>query len=273
MNKSILHILILSLVLGGLFTSCKSKKKVTDSGDTVEEVRGRYEHLIDSINSHKTSPNTLSIKSKVYFKTPKLSDSFKMHIRMKKDSIIWISATYYKVEVARFLMSPDSVKMIDRKNGKYYAGDYEYIQNRFKIPLNFELFQSILLGNPFDLDSAVKVRTYSSRGHFILASLHNQWYNDGSGESTLKQQTNQIWIDPNTYRITKSKIAEYKTKKHFTTIYSDTLMVGGSEIPNGAQYILRDEEEMIFTSEYLKVEEREDMSFPFTISSKYEPIF
>ncbi|MGB0402864.1 MAG: DUF4292 domain-containing protein [Salibacteraceae bacterium] len=273
MNKHILHIFILLLALGSLFTSCKSKKKVSESNNTVEEVRGRYEHLIDSINSNKTSPNTLSIKSKVYFKTPKLSDSFKMHIRMKKDSIIWISATYYKVEVARFLMLPDSVKMIDRKNGKYYQGDYEYIQNRFKIPLDFQLFQSILLGNPFNLDSAVKVRTYSSRGKFILASLHNQWYDDGSGESTLKQQTNQIWIDPSTYRITKSKIAEYKTKKHFTTIYSDTLMIGGAEIPNGAKYILHNEDEMTFTSEYLKVEERDNMTFPFTISSKYEPIF
>jgi hypothetical protein len=254
-------------------SSCKSKKKAAEPVDYLALVDQKFDSVIDSVRNNKAFPQTLSIKSKVYFETPKLSDSFKMHIRMKKDSVIWISATYYKMEVARLLLTPDSVKMIDRKNGKYYLGDYDYIQNRFKVPLDFDLLQSILLGNPFSLDSAVKVRTYSSRGQLIMAALNNRWYDNGSGEKILKQQTTQIWIDPDTYRITKSKISEYKSRKHFKTTYSDTAMVNGYILPKGAVYEVKHDDDMIFTSEYLKIESPEDLSFPFTISSKYEPIF
>ncbi|MBD79161.1 MAG: hypothetical protein CL840_09595 [Crocinitomicaceae bacterium] len=271
-SKTPLHFILFIVVLA-LLTGCKTKKKIQKVDVQALMGKEKFESLEDSLYANKSNPESISIKSKVYFKTPKLSDSFKMHIRMKKDSIIWISATYYKVEVARLLLLPDSVKMIDRKNGKYYLGDYRYIENRFKVPLNFDLIQSILLGNPFRLDSAVKVRAYTSRGNIIIASLNNIWFDDGSGERQLKQQKTQMWIDPSTYRVKKSKIAEYKTKKHFTTMYSDTIMVNGHAIPNGAEYILRDDEETKFTSEYLKVESKPDMRFPFTISSKYEPIF
>lgn len=273
MNKQ-LTVSVLLGVLGILFlASCGSKKQVAEQTNRVSLVSEKFEQVIDSVYLRDNFPDKLSIKSKVHFKTPKLSDSFKMHIRLKKDSAIWISATYYRMEVARLLLMPDSVKMIDRKNGKYYIGDYKYIQNRFKVPLDFEMFQSVLLGTPFNLDSAIKIRSYNSRGNIILASLFDHWYDDGSGEKVLKQQTASIWIDPKTYLISKSKIAEYKTKKYFTTTYTDTTLVNGAIIPFGAKYEVKNEEDMLFTSEYLKVSVPEKMSMPFTISSKYEPIF
>jgi len=274
MSKSkIVFYIFISLFVFSVAQGCKSKKQFVES--KIEPVNGKekFEHLEDSLRANKSFPGNLSIKSKVYFETPKMSDSFKMHIRMKKDSIIWISATFYKMEVARFLLTPDSVKMIDRKNGKYYLGNYKYIANRFKVPLNFDLIQSIFLGNPFQLDSAVKVRAYTSRGNIIVASLNNLWFDDGSGEKKLVQQETRMWIDPDTYRVKKSKIGEYKTRRHFKTIYSDTIMIDGYSLPNGAEYLLRTDEEMKFTSNYLKVESKPDMRFPFSISSKYEPIF
>ena len=271
-SKFVLYIFI-SLFIVSFLQGCKSKKQVADAKVKPENSKEKFEHLEDSLIANKSFPGNLSIKSKVYFKTPKMTDSFKMHIRMKQDSIIWISVTFYKVEVARFLMTPDSVKVLDRKNGKYYLGDYKYIANRFKVPLDFELIQSIFLGNSFKLDSAVKVKAYSSRGNIIVASLNNLWFDNGSGEKLLVKQETQMWIDPETYRVKKSKIGEYNTKKRFTTTYSDTLMINGYSLPNGAEYVLRTEEEMKFTSNYLKVESKPDMRFPFTISSKYEPIF
>lgn len=274
MSKSkVVFYLFMSLFVFSTLQGCKSKNKVVET--MVQPVNGKekFEHLEDSLRANKSFPGNLSIKAKVYFETPKMSDSFKMHIRMKKDSIIWISATFYNMEVARFLMTPDSVKMIDRKNEKYYLGDYKYIANRFNVPLDFELIQSIFLGNPFKLDSAVKVRAYTSRGNIIVASLNNLWFDNGSGEKQLVQQETRMWVDPDTYRVKKSKIGEYKTRKHFTTTYSDTIMIDGYAIPNGAEYLLRTDEEMKFTSNYLKVESKPDLRFPFSISSKYEPIF
>lgn len=82
-------------------------------------------------------------------------NSFKATIRMKRDSIIWISISpALGVEVVRMIITPDSVKYVSKIPGDkhYYLGDFSVIRDVANMDLDFRQIQDILVGNAVFLD-------------------------------------------------------------------------------------------------------------------------
>ncbi len=254
-----------------LLFSCKTSQEIGRTKSKLEKLSPEEIATKNAIQPRLES--ALAIKSKVYFKTPKMSDSFKMHIRMKRDSIIWISATYYKVEVARFVFTQDSVKMIDRKNEKYFEGGYNFIQNLYNVPFNFSSLQATILGEPFDHTGYKKIRAYVSKNNYIVAGLSELKYQKPNGDEKSQQQVFTEWYSENDFKLLKSKISESKTKKSFTAEITERKLIDEVSIPLKAAYEVKAEEHLTFRSENLKITLPERQSYPFKISSKYEPMF
>lgn len=254
-----------------LLFSCKTTQEIERKRSNLEKLTPQ--EILVKNNTNPKLKGELAIKSKVYFKTPKLSDSFKMHIRMKRDSIIWISATYYKVEVARFVFTQDSVKMIDRKNEKYYLGGYTYIQNLYNVPFNFSSLQATILGEPYDQSNYKKVRSYTSKGNYIIAGLSELEFKKPNGEVKTQQQIYTEWFSGEKFLISKSKISESKTKKSFSSEIVERKMQNGIALPLKANYSVVSVEEVFFNAENWKITQPESQSYPLSISSKYEPLF
>ncbi|MFQ3326357.1 MAG: hypothetical protein ACJASM_000440 [Salibacteraceae bacterium] len=251
--------------------SCKTTQEINRKRSNLDKLTPQ-EILVKNSTNPKMK-GLLAIKSKVYFKTPKLSDSFKMHIRMKRDSIIWISATYYKVEVARFVFTQDSVKMIDRKNEKYYLGGYTFIQNLYNVPFNFSSLQATILGEPYDQSKYKKVRSYTSKGNYIVAGLSELEFKKPKGEIKTQQQIYTEWYAGEEFLIAKSKISESKTKKSFTSEILERKTTNGIPVPVKANYVILGAKRMSFEAENLKITQPETQSYPLSISLKYESLF
>lgn len=252
-------------------SSCKTTQEIERTRSNLEKLSP--EEIVQKSKTNSRLQGSLALKSKVYFKTSKLSDSFKMHIRMKRDSIIWISATYYKVEVARFVFTQDSVKMIDRKNEKYYKGGYTFIQNLYNVPFNFSSLQATILGEPYDHSGYKKVRAYTSKGNYIVAGLTELEFTKPNGEKKSQQQIYTEWFSEKTFEVVKSKISESKTKKSFSAEILERENVEGVQIPLKSTYVVTGNDEMSFKAENLKITVPETQSYPLTISAKYEPLF
>lgn len=88
----------------------------------------------------------LNIKSKVNFTTAGESQSFPVNIHIKKDSIIWLSIVV-GLEGARGIITQDSIIFLDRLHRTYYKFDFASLSKQFNYPLNYDLVQSILIGN------------------------------------------------------------------------------------------------------------------------------
>ncbi|GEO03808.1 hypothetical protein AAE02nite_14720 [Adhaeribacter aerolatus] len=74
--------------------------------------------------------------------------STNINIRMRKDSIIWISVVpALGIEAARIRLTQDSVHLLNRLKKEYFAGDYSYIKQKYKVDVTYDLLQAILLGN------------------------------------------------------------------------------------------------------------------------------
>jgi hypothetical protein len=76
---------------------------------------------------------------------------------MQKDSIIWISvnATIFSYEALRVLITPDSVKVLNRRDKIVQLRSVNYLKDLVDLPFDFYTLQDLLLGNPIYLDSNV----------------------------------------------------------------------------------------------------------------------
>ncbi len=88
----------------------------------------------------------LNIKSKINFTANNDTKSFPVNIHIRKDSIIWLSIVVM-IEGARAIITKDSVMLMDKINRNYYKFDFASLSKQFNYDLNYDLIQSIMIGN------------------------------------------------------------------------------------------------------------------------------
>ena len=113
--------LVYILLIVCLFTSCHSSKKAVNVTNTkhIDMVS-----LYDSITKHYGDFSTVSLKFSVESKELKfLPVQIKGSIRIKRDSVIWISvAPTMNLEVFRCMITTDSVKFYSKLQKTYFCG-------------------------------------------------------------------------------------------------------------------------------------------------------
>ena len=131
MNKRIL--LFVSLIF--LFTSCKkdlfqfkySEKKRLK----IEELDFEY----------------LQAKTKIQYEDGIQNLNANATIRIRQDSLIWISISSTGVEGIRSIIQKDSIFVIDRINKEYREFSFDSLQRAYNIPIDYDMVQGVLIGN------------------------------------------------------------------------------------------------------------------------------
>ena len=172
MKKSI-YAAIFVIVIIVLAASCKSAKKIQTAitktkTDTTQMILVDNAHadsikvihdLLNKLNKNRIANfKTFSAKVKVNYRDkegeqPELT----VFIRMQKDSVIWVSvnATIFSYEALRVLITPDSVKVLNKKDKIVQLRSVNYLKELVNLPFDFYTLQDFLLGNPIYLDSNV----------------------------------------------------------------------------------------------------------------------
>lgn len=90
----------------------------------------------------------LTAKAKFSFKNDKQDiDNATINFRVRKDSLIWFSVTAVGFEVARGMISPQEIVVLDKFNKDHYAYSYPALSRRFQFELSYSLLQAVLIGN------------------------------------------------------------------------------------------------------------------------------
>lgn len=270
-----LSYLILLLLVS--VASCKSGRDATTE-DKARLPKIKTNALVDSIHANDLVCDWMSIKYDVEIKTSKVDDSFKLYVRLKQDSVIWISATYYAVEIGRFLFTPDSVKYIDRRNNKFYVGGYEYITEKFMIEAGFATLQSLILanGSAFVDDTQEKLRGSTEDGLYTLSFLRKGQMKRAAKKEEFKKPIDlavSLWVEPNTYRLQKANIRDYNEQRGLTAKYSNLEQYCNSMFPKNAEFVAESpNEQAIVKTSVIKLTAGKKVSVSFTIPDKYEPL-
>jgi len=153
MNKYIL----LFFFFGIFLTSC-SKKTLSFKDAEVSE-----NFAVDNVDFQY-----LTTSSKIKFSNNDKNLSATANIRLKKDSIIWVSVTPgFGIEAARGIITQDSVIFVNRMNKEYSAFDFKELSKEFNFNIDFNLLQSVVLGNmPVQIEDDDQVK--KETGYFVV---------------------------------------------------------------------------------------------------------
>lgn len=140
MNKLFpLCIFIFSIIL---ISACS--KKITSRTSSIE----KYKKLeVEEVNF-----DYFESKTKIRYETGDHKINGTASIRIKRDSIIWISLSpSLGIEVTRSIITPDTIIVVNRLDKEYYTFDFDDISQYFSFEIDFGLLQSILMaGLPTD---------------------------------------------------------------------------------------------------------------------------
>ena len=149
MKVPVLLWLLLSCVIAfGWNCNKKANKAIVVSTADERRIMSAWETLQQT----PLLPDHLEAKSKLDIDVPDLSIGVRLHWYWVRDSALWIRVTKI-IETHRILITPDSFKLLDNLNNEYVYGSTRDWLRKQKLPVDFNGFQRLLLGQCPDLSS------------------------------------------------------------------------------------------------------------------------
>src|SRR5882757_288105 len=87
-------------------------------------------------------------KARMNFRDDKKNLDVKANIRIRKDSVIWMTFSVVGVQGGKALINKDSITIVSNVDKEYYVFDYIDLSRRFNFNINFDVVQAAMLGNP-----------------------------------------------------------------------------------------------------------------------------
>lgn len=203
--------------------------------------------------------------------------SFSGTIRMRKDSVIWMSiAPLLGIEAARVMLTQDSAMTMDRLHDTYFKGDYDYINSRLADDIDFELIQSVMVGSNVEFyNDTAKMKSYFDGSQYLISTIRRRklkriLYHNSNYRS--KSDAQFIWLDPQDYHITHVRLEDFVNHRTFDAYYSDFQKVDSVMFPFHIRYEIVAEKKIRIDLQYKKVAFKLQEETPFTIPKKYERV-
>jgi hypothetical protein len=86
-------------------------------------------------------------KGRLVYKDDKKDQEVKAHIRIRKDSVIWMNFTVVGVQGGKALINKDSITVVSSVRKEYFVFDYKELSKRFNFDVDYALIEAAMLGN------------------------------------------------------------------------------------------------------------------------------
>ena len=127
---------------------CKTKKKLIATQPASNTAAKPAANKLEAIKASQVNFNTFSGKAKTKLDINGSSNSVTLNIRMQKGQKIWVSVTAIAgIEVARALITPDSLLVINKLQGLYIRKPFSYIYSFTSRQIDFASLEALLVGN------------------------------------------------------------------------------------------------------------------------------
>jgi len=268
--KNSLYIFIIAL----LFVACKPLKKaqVIEEAITKKDTTTRIipiEKKIDSLAivqeavlklaKKKIDFNTFYAKVKVDYTRKDGSDQATAFIRMKKDSIIWISLNQLGIEGYRLLVTPDSVFVMAKINMKWVqARSIKYLQEITELPVDFYGLQDLIIGNPIFLDN--NIASYrKAEDNFLVLMVGNVF-------------KHLLTLSSDASTILHSKLDDVDAARNRTCdiTFSNYSNIDGRLFSSEREISVAEKSKLDVVLNFKQVSFNQPLTFPFSIPANYK---
>lgn len=201
-------------------------------------------------------------KARLAYKNNAKEQEVKAHIRIHKDSVIWMKLTVIGLQGGAVLVNKDSITILSNVDKEYYVFRYDELSKRFNFNVSYDVIQAALLGNPILPRKETDVVTEDS---FFNKLLQQQ------GTVTL-----QSLINKDTKKLERIDMTEATTGNTVQIRYEDFQSVGNKLFPYKGTIDLTYKTRTGIASntivfEYSKAEVGDkELRFPFNIPKRYD---
>jgi len=105
------------------------------------------EPSLPSVKATNTTFVFLNAKGKAQVNLKGSKQGANVAVRVRRDSIIWVSAGLAGIEGVRAVLTRDSVRVLNRLDKTYFSGGYDYLSKLLNVPVSFAQMQALLLGD------------------------------------------------------------------------------------------------------------------------------
>lgn len=207
----------------------------------------------------------LTAKSKISFKSPEQDiDNANINIRVRKDSLIWLSVNKLGIEAVRGLITRDSITVIDKIHREYTVYDFPTLSRQFNFEMNFALLQALIVGNlPLPRRPAQKIK--NERDYLLLRQSEGKVLVENYiGEQDRKLKKLMLTEQPtkNTLRLDYD---DFTSLNNFLFPYTSLVTLDYKSRSDGQFY------QTLLQIKHNKVElVDKSPGFPFTIPANYQ---
>ena len=266
--------LFLLVTLAAIMPSCKVRQKTAKVKEEKRPEDKSAPDLQSLIEQNSFKSGSITAKASVKTVSGDGENSFSINLRMQTDSAVWLSISpLLGIEVARVLLTRDSVKLIDRLNNKYAVTDYNYLNDVYRINIDFDIIQGVLTGNLFSYKKNKFNSVYVEDRYYILSTLSKKKLKRSLEDIDVNKPIVQdMWVDAANYRIIKLSIEDQRTNKSLQTDYSDHRQTEGGLFPFRSNTTVTAEKQLKVDIEYNKLTVNAATDFPFKIPPGFEKI-
>lgn len=278
---------ILFFVLACCLVSCRSVKSIVEHKDLPYITENK---LLKNIYANELNYNTLYAKRlDVSIIQKGESNSFKASLKIRRDSFIQVSVTApLGIELARVLLTPDSVKFVSPFGKKYFTSDYRYFSDKFDANVSYDCFQKILTNTFFNIENCnggdLKERKYKferTNENYVLSTVEEKALSRKIKKLYKKKKKNKeyvlimqkIEINPEWFRPVSMAVEDMDEHVGVSVDYKNFKDFGGKIFPEKIVFnLFSGEGKTNLEIGFSKLEFDVDVEPSFKISSKYKRI-
>ena len=273
------------LLVSVLMFSCRTAKQVV----TEKDIPLMTEHkLLKQIESNRLNDSTLFAKRiDVSFTDGENSDNFKASLKISRDSFMQISLTApLGIEVARILLTQDSIKFVDVYHKKYFLADYDYFNQRYDVSLTYDFLQNIFTNTFSDFtlldESNLRTKRYkldrTEMGYKLwtvdkknAGKKLKKFYKQSGSERDEIILLQEILIDPTYFRPLSMSLKDLNEGAGISVRYENFVRFGEELFPEKMRFTLFSKKSnMDLNLKFQRMEFNVPVEPNFRILSKYK---
>jgi len=273
MKKNISNkVLLLALLT---LAGCSAKKKLvavhkpdtgiikadtTPTGVAVIKPQHLTLQQLGAIQSTQLNFETLSAKAKAKLNIDGNNNDVTLNIRIKKGQEIWVSVTaLLGLEGARALITPDSIKLINRLESTYLKKPFSYIDELVGNQVSYQALEALIVGNTWlGLVDSSAVQT-SDNGLVLSGALQDIVY--------------KLLIDKNMRLASISMSSRGIVARNLDVDYNGTFQASDCKLPaqiNISATSIKSKINIALT--FTKADINTNPQFPFQVPARYSVV-
>lgn len=262
MKKNILNNLIVLSIAIAVLSSCKAKKAIVVAPPVVktDTVNVKKTENLQLLKNKSAVFNTLSLKGKAQVTMNGSTNNVSIVVRMLKGKKIWVSmSSAFVGEVARAMLTPDSVLVMNKMQNVYLEKPFRYVHNFTNKQVDFNMLEDVFAGN------AVRAFLNESSG---LDRENGVWLLKGETKNLAYQILFNTLL-----KASEVNLNDVSAGQALKVVYGEYQEVNGALYPSTVQVSSESGNKKInLNLDFSKIEVDTPLDFNFTVPKRFQVI-